>query len=187
MSHWPSFPPNFYYDLAPGNPFEGEPPLPGFLRYSSGWLTAEQRAEIEAVAGKWACNRAESMVPPSAGAETVKRIAVSMYESYRSRALAGLPPVAPPKPKRKPVKKEIKELARVMKPELTPDIEADLTARIAPLLEGLPRPISIERQKSLAKSIITWAKRDYGLTISEEKAAEMVKLAIEEYALAGRK
>jgi hypothetical protein len=177
--HIPEFPP-VWRDWAPGNPFEIEPPLPRFM-----WnpLTPEQIAELEREYGRWAARRTLAMLSPAETFETAKAYARSMYESMKARALAGLPPLPPTRPRRerKPreeVAKEIEELREVIAPkELTPELEADLTARVLTTIHRAKRPLNIEFQQTLARSVIAWADAE-GVKLSEEEAARIVKSAI---------
>jgi len=181
MPHIPQFPP-IWRDWAPGNPFDIEPPLPRFM-----WnpLTPEEVAKLEAEFGPWAARRTLGMLSPAETYETARAFAKSMYESMKARALAGLPPMPPAPPtvkrERKPrerVSKEVEELAEIMKPKvLTPELEADLTARVLSTIHRAKRPLNIEFQQTLSKSVIAWAEAE-GVKLTEDEAARIVKSAI---------
>jgi hypothetical protein len=176
MAHIPEFPP-IWRDWAPGNPFELEPPFP---RFTWNPLTPEQMAELESTYGRWAARRTLAMISPSETFETAKRITESMYESYKARALAWLPP-APPKVRRERKPKaapEFEELEKALKPTtLTPEIEANLIARVIADMGRSKKPLTTEYQMTLARSVMAWAETDYGLSLTEEQAVRMVKEA----------
>lgn len=179
MPHIPRFPPQ-WSDFAPGNPFEGGLPLPNFL--TNPWLTQEQFTQVEAESGYWAAKRAESMVPRTAGFETLRRAARSMIGPYLSR-LPLLPEVPLEKKRvRKPkvgLAKEIAPLVGV----LTPEQEEELADAVLEDIIDYKRRYrgmmpDIEGKMNLAKAVVDWAEDNYGATISEAKGIEIVDKAI---------
>jgi len=183
MPHIPEFPP-VWRDWSPGNPFEVEPPLPRFM-----WnpLTPEEIIKLEEEFGPWAARRTLGMLSPAETYETARAFARSMYESMKTRALAGLPPIPPTPPtikrERKPrekVAKEVEELAEIMKPKvLTPELEESLVSAATDFAEirYRHRKPNIEEQQEFARTVRVWAE-EQGVTISEEKAKGIVDRAL---------
>jgi hypothetical protein len=184
-----------FIDFLPYDPMEG-PPIPrGFSPHwpwinnpGLRWLTPEQRAELERLAGSWAARRAEAMTAPSDGFETAKRIAESMYESYKARALAWLPP-APPKARRERKAKaapEFEELEKALKPTiLTPELETRLTdAILEVIIEDRERHKRMPRTEELinyARMVVDWAGEE-GVTLTEEQGMAIVNKALARFA-----
>jgi len=177
--HIPKFPPQFN-EWKPAEP--PHPPLPSWVFNP---LIPEEIAKLEEEFGPWAARRTLGMLSPAETYETARAFARSMYESMKARALAGLPPIPPTPPtvkrERKPrekMAKEVEELAEIMKPRvLTPELEADLTARVLSIIHKAKRPLNVEFQQMLSKSVIAWADAE-GVKLTEDEAARIVKSAI---------
>lgn len=180
MSHIPKWPPDID-EWLPGDPTRGEPPLPRFS-WNPSWLTTEQFTQLEEETSTWAARRAEAMVGPRAGFQTVRRAAHSMLESYISR-LPPLPEVIAPAERKRRVRKPREEMAEELAPlvgVLTPEIEADLTAKVVTQLHEKRRPVNIQFQQTLAQSVRAWAEGKR-VIVSEEEAVRIVKSAIEQW------
>jgi len=148
-------------------------------------LTPMQMAELEREYGRWAARRTIAMLSPTETFETARAIARSMYESMKARALAGLPPAPPSPPTRttrvrrtKEKMPTVAELEAALGPkELTPELESDLTSRVLTTIRSTKRPLTVEFQQTLAKSVIAWAGEE-GVKLSEDDAVRIVKSAI---------
>jgi hypothetical protein len=157
-------------------------------------LTPEQMAELEATYGRWTARRTVAMISPAEPFETVKRVAESMYQGYKTRALAWLPPTpsptpAPPKarserrPKAAP---EIEEFKKAITPGvLTPELETSLTdaalEEIIRMKERYKRELRTEEKVELARAVVAWAGEE-GVRLTEEQGMAVVNRALARFA-----
>jgi len=160
MPHWPSLPPDWEYDIAPGNPFEGEPPLPAFLRYSTStkpWLEPKLREELEEKYGYYVTRRSEAMVGPKDGPELVKKVATEMHRRWLSGY--GIK-VAPPK------------VLRVVKPRVPKVAPADVATDVK---TWIGTEYTATGKFPTIGEVISEVKREYKVEISRDLAEEWIK------------
>ena len=166
MKKLPEFPPRIE-QWAPGDPFEGEPPLPRWMwNPARKWLPPDVRREMEEMYGYYATRRTEAMVPPRDGVELAKRVAGEMYRRW----IAGYTPEVLPKvPRERRPRKPRKPREESVAPE---DVRPLVGEWIATEYKATGRWPSVS-------DIIEETKREHKITVGRDWAEEVLSEAKE--------